>query len=288
MGVLVFTVVLAIIFVGLVVFGLYSKKYKKPGLFSALGVFVLTTVMLFFSSLTTVQANTVGIEQVLGNPVGTLGAGPHFLTPWASVDDFSTQMQTDDLSVDQNQFKFKLGAAGGVELTVNWRVDASQAVRLWRQYSDLQNVQDKLITPRVKKATNEAFSAYLSEDAVGSIPQITQSIAKTLQESLANDGVTIDPQNISVKNFVLSPNAQNRVDSLVGANTDIQKATLEQRKATIDAATNQIRQQSSTPQALANRCLDIVQAWEVSKQGPMPATLNCSNVASSVLVQQAK
>lgn len=288
MGILALTIVLGIIFLGALVYAFISKEYKAEGFIGAGVIFVITAALLFFSSLTTVQANTVGIEQVLGNPVGTLNPGPHFLTPWASVDDFSTQMQTDDLTVEENQFKFKLGAAGGVELTVNWRVDAGQAVRLWRQYSDLQNVQDKLITPRVKKATNEAFSSYLPEDAVGSIPQITQSIAKTLQDSLANDGVTIDPQNISVKNFVLSSNAQSRVDSLVGANTDIQKATLEQKKATIDAATNQIRQQSSTPQALANRCLDIVQAWEVSKQGPMPATLNCSNVASSVLVQQAK
>lgn len=67
-------------------------------------------------------------------------------------------------------------------------------------------------------------------------------------------------------------------------------ARAEQERARIDNETAKLREQSGALSPAANQrfCLDIVNAWDVSKNGPLPATFNCGMGNSAGVLVGAK
>src|SRR5690606_14567337 len=68
------------------------------------------------------------------------------------------------------------------------------------------------------------------------------------------------------------------VDRLFTTQQDIKRAQNEQRRAEIDAETVRIREAEGalSPSANQRYCLEIVNAWDVAQNGPLPATFNCA------------
>lgn len=115
----------------------------------------------FFSSFTTVDANTVGIVTAYGQPVGTVDSGPHMLAPWDSVDPFTTRVQVTDRkagpegdtpTADCVQVNLKSGAQACADMTIRYVINSSDAVDLWKRYGDFDTVRDKLL----RSATDNA------------------------------------------------------------------------------------------------------------------------------------
>lgn len=242
---------------------------------------VLGVIISLVSSFNSVQSRSVGIVTSFNKPVAVVGPGPHWLAPWEDVESFTLKQQTFHPRV---AFKFNGGAAGSVDMTVSFNVDQKNAVELWQQWTTIDNVRNSVVLPRVENAVNQVMANYSPEDAVGHQAQIGKQVAAILQNSLAGDGVDVNRENIVVKNVNLSSNAQARVDSLVTANTNLQKASIAQKQAKIDAQTADIRKASATPQTVEQTCLDIVKDWDVKTQGPMPATFNCVGSSAGVVV----
>jgi regulator of protease activity HflC (stomatin/prohibitin superfamily) len=253
---------------------------KVIGGFVAL-VALVVSILLIMSSAT-IGARSVGVETRFGKYVSTVDSGHHWLNPFSSVEEFSTLTQSlhlDGAEGDDHGQKtnvaFKGGASGNASVTVRWRITDDGVSKLWHDYKTFENVRDNLVTSDAQNSIRTEFSNYTPTDAIdgNNLNTIMENVQGELGKKLKAYGITVD--SIQVTNVALGKQAQASLDRIVQANADIQRAQAEQQKATIEAQTATIRQQSQTPESLLRYCLDVVNAWDAAKNGPLPATFNC-------------
>lgn len=257
-------------------------------------VAVVLGITLIMSS-TTIGARSVGVETRFGKYVSTQQSGHHWLNPFSTVEEFSTLTQNlhldgskDDNHGPKTAVAFNGGAAGSVEVTVRWRITDDGVGKLWHDYKTFENVRDNLVTADAQNSIRTQFSNYTPVDAIdgNNLNKIMKAIQGDLGDKLKNYGVTVD--SIQVTNVALGQQAQASLDRIVQANADVQRAQAEQQRATIEAQTAQIRQQTLTPEAITRYCLEVANAWDAGKNGPLPATFNCGLGGSATTLIGAK
>lgn len=251
---------------------------KKAGFVSAIAAVLAAVIVTIFFSATVVGARSVGVETAFGKYRGTLTSGLNWTAPWASVEQFSTRVQFLDIDGDNAApITFDGGGGGAVEATPRWRIDEQGAEVLWQKYKTFENVRDQLVLPSVKEALRVEFGKYPPNEARDgkNLRVITENVLNDLNAQLKDDGVVFD--SLSIKNIKLDAKAQESLDKIVTANNDIQRAEAERTRAKIDAETAKIRNAEGVlePGALARYCLEVMNAWDVNKNGPLPATFNC-------------
>lgn len=266
----------AIVFLGFLAVAVFDKD---PGaLAGAVASFVVGAIIFVLFSITTVDARSVAIQTSFGQYQSTLDNGLHFVAPWSSTEEFSTQVQDLDLEVPVS---FDGGSSGTVNITVLWAIDADDAQELWQDWKTFDRVRDRLVKPAGQTAIAAAFSGYSPEDARngGNRDDIQTIVFDSLEANLNGRGVDVD--SIQITNVTLGDRAQNSVDRIAEAAANTQRAIEEQERASIEAETARIRQETLTPEALTRYCLEVLNSWSVGNNGEIPATLNCNLVGGS-------
>jgi len=265
----------------------------RPARFTAAALAFLFILLTIAFSATTVGARAVGVETAFGRYQNTLQSGLQFTEPWASVEEFSTQIQPLDLDGKEQSVNvnFAGGGQGNVDATVRWYIDTDNAKTLWEKYKTFDNVRDQLVASSAKDSFRVVLGKYTPNDARAgeNLRPITEQVRADLSETLARYGVKVD--SISVKRVSLDDATQRSLEKIVVANNDVERARSEQERAKIDAATAKIRQDggSLTGPALIRQCLDVTNAWDAGRNGPLPAGWSClGGGANSVLLQQSQ
>ncbi|GHF94466.1 SPFH domain-containing protein [Streptomyces hydrogenans] len=259
-----------------------------PGLkWASVGLVTVLVIVSVGMSITTVGARSVGIQTAFGKYSATLSNGLQFVAPWSNVEEFSTQVQYLDLDGQEAvPVTFKGGGGGGVNATPRWRIDADGAEELWKKYRTFESVKTKLVNSAAKDSVRVVLSQYTPNEARAgeNLRKIADQIQDDLAESLADDGVIID--SISVKGISLDQRSQESLDKIVTANNNIERAKAERERARIDGETAKIRKAegSLTPEALTRYCLEVVNNWNVDRNGSMPAGFTCLGVAAPFTV----
>lgn len=287
--------VIAIVFIGgalTYVFGPGSKtidngRYgtksvpgvKGPAAAIAAGSLAMLVLLTLLCSATTVGARSVGIQTAFGRYQDTLSSGFQFTAPWSSVEEFSTNIQPLDLEGKDNNvpLNFEGGGRGTLDATVRWRIDAPAAENLWKKYKTFDNVRDQLVRSSAKDSFRVIVGTYAPNEARAgeNLRPITEAVQNDLASTLKDDGIVID--SISVKGISVDEATQRSLERVVTANNDIERAKAERERAKIDAETASLRQKggSLTGPALARYCLEVMNNWDVAKNGNLPATFNC-------------
>lgn len=243
---------------------------------------LLALYLLFLALMSTTQvgARSIGIQTAFGKYQDTLSSGLQVKQPWSSVEQFSTRIQAMDLQEEEVvAVNFLGGGRGNVRAQVRWSITNSErAEDLWRKYQNFDNVRDQLVKNSAKDSFRVVFGKYTPVDARAgeNLRPITEAVQADLQANLEDDGVSVD--SISVQSIALDETTQKAIEATVTANQDIERAKAERDRARIDGETAQIRQREGalTGPALQRYCLDLVNKWDVAKNGPLPATFNCS------------
>lgn len=245
---------------------------------------LLLGIVTVFMSATTVGAKSVAIETSFGKYRGTLQSGLNWTAPWASVQQFSTQLQTNKLQPNGDagpvEIAFKGASSGSADITVRWAITDSGAEALWRNFQTFDHVRDNLVESEVRNSVRDVFSNYAPQDAIDgqNLTAIDNSVKQSLSNVLEGRGIRVD--SVNVTNIDLGAQAQQSINRIVSANANTQTAEANLNTAKVEAQTAQIQAQTQTPDTLLRHCLDIVEQWDASKQGPIPATFNC-NIAGA-------
>jgi regulator of protease activity HflC (stomatin/prohibitin superfamily) len=253
--------------------------------------FVALLVWTVAMSATTVSARAVGIQTAFGRYQSTLSAGFHWTAPWSGVEEFSTQVQYLELNTDDHvDVNYKGGGKGVVDATIRWRIDEENAQALWRKYREFDKVRDQLVKSSARDSIRVVIGSYVPNDARAgdNLRPITASVQADLQKNLTDDGVTID--SVSVTGVFLDDSTQKSLEKVIAAQNDIERAKADQERSKIDAQTAKIREQSGSlsPGALQRYCLEVTNAWDNAKNGPLPATWNCLGGGSTPIVVGGK
>lgn len=276
------TIILAIAFVVSVGFAFVSTGGKI-----AAGAVVMLWLLVFgICSATTVPARNVGIQTGFGKYQDTLDNGFHWTSPTSSVESFSTQIQTlyldggednEDNVVHVNRVgvTYKGGGQGSIAATVSWKISDKQAKALWERYKSFERVQRELVKASSEAAIRDAANDYAAADAQANDQNMATKAKDLIAAEFVKYGVDVD--TVRVTNVGLDEKTQESIQKVVVAQQDLARAELERQKAETEAKTAAIREKSGilTEQANKRFCLDVTNAWDQNKNGPLPAGWNC-------------
>ena len=275
--------VLILALIGALVGWASTRKSIDPSheLLPAAGVLagLLGAVTLVFS-ITIVDARAVGIQTSFGRYADTLTNGFHLVAPWSSVEEFTTIVQTADLEGEQGvPVTFAGGGSGKVNATFRWQItdngSATGAQALWQKYRDFDNAQKTLVDREGRDAVLNVANDFTPNDARTKQDVIGGQVKARLTERLAGYGITID--SVSILSMGLVARTQASLDKIVAAQNDVERAKADNQRAKDDAETVKLREAAGALSLPANirYCLDVVNSWDVAKNGPLPATFSC-------------
>lgn len=277
-----FFVLVALVSLGV---GLSAKNERgvRKGAYGVTAAMVLLLVIVTaFNSVTKVDARNVGIQTAFGRYQGQLDNGLQIIAPWSEHEDFSTMIQYLDLDGDKwadgAPVTFAGGGRGVVYATPRWYIDKEDAGELWKKYKTLDNVSERLVRSSVKDSFRAVMTEYTPNDARANVREITQKVEADLTQTLQDDGIKIS--SISIRDIQLDDRTQASLDKIVQANNDIERAKAEQERAKIDAETLKIKQKAGnlTEGGLTDKCLTVMDKWDVKKNGNLPAGFSCNGV----------
>lgn len=310
-------IVIAVILSLVVLGGLFAAFATKTiGGFAVAGFAVVLLVLLtIFSSATKVDARAVGIVTSFGKYQSTLNSGLHWTAPWASVEQFETTLQSTDLNdldgsknsvyvafsapknVDKDgkaiadQKSVAGGGNGNINAVVRWSINPDQsedgAKALWEKYRTFERVSNELVLSASQDTIADVANDFPAGEAAVNQTGIGNEVKIRLDAALSKYGIVVD--SVSVKRVSLDPATTQSLQRIVDNINKTTAAQEEQKRAVIDNATAALRQKTGALSKAANEryCLDIVNNWDVNKNGALPATFNCglTGGTSGVLVQ---
>jgi len=308
-GIVALVLVLAILF--------STERGPAAGLLGAATLAFL--VFVGITSTTTVDARSVAIVQGFGQYKHTLGPGIHLIKPWESTEEFTTRIKDTDLNdkdggknsvyvafsapkavdaegkVISGQTDQAGGGNGNINAMIRWYINPdkgnSGARLLWEKFRTFDDVQNRLVLSESQQAVADVANDYTAGVASVNQTVIGDAITKNLQARLAKYGVVVD--SVAIKGVDLDGATKASLQRIVDNINKTQAAKEEQARAIVDNATAKLRAESGTLSAanMQRYCLDVVNNWDVSKNGPLPATFDCSlggNTNKSILVGTGK
>jgi regulator of protease activity HflC (stomatin/prohibitin superfamily) len=160
---------------------------------------VLLAVTLLFSSIYTVSEGTIGIVKRFSEAKEQVNPGLHFKVPFIDdVEEIEVRTRKNEekmLSSTKEQMPVT------VTVSVNWTVDKSAALELFRQYGGLLQFENRILDPRFRSATKDVIPQYDAERLIQDRASAIVAIEAKLIEEMAGFPVTVD--NIQIENIAL-------------------------------------------------------------------------------------
>lgn len=210
--------------------------------FGSFGIFAL---LLIWSSLTIVPANTVGIPVVFGKPKAPIQSGLHVVLPYfTNVEEFSTRVQKserllanegDTDKADCVNTKASDGARLCVDVTVRFTINKDRAGDLYRKYGSFDDVRGTLVRRVTEDSLRQVYGKYTPDDAVSGkfVSEIRGAARERLGADLADNGITLD--SVSIGDLHLDPETQKRVDAKIQARQEAETAIIVKGKTITEA-----------------------------------------------------
>jgi regulator of protease activity HflC (stomatin/prohibitin superfamily) len=244
-----------------------------------LGILPLILVVLL-SSFTVIPVNTVGIKfnQFTGVSEDVLSEGLKFKTPFDTVYKISTEVQTKTVANVAGQTK----DAQYITMTmdIKYRVSPVSAFEVFKQFKNLDNVNESLLAPLVQRAIEEVTTKYNVIDILGEERNnIYTQIEKVLSEKLAASGINL------FSLVLVDTDAGNAIETAIEqeavAKKAVETAKQSQEKARIESETKVIQAEAAAQvkiveaqaEADANKLLSNSITPQILQQMEMEARL---------------
>lgn len=221
-----------------------------PGLL-ALAVALLGAVTLTTSTvLFTVPANHVGVEVLFGKPRTTHTEGLHFKVPFASVANIAGLQQESTYSAVPSEGEVSTAdaveavtqdnAVVDVDASILWNLDTSNAIEIYREYRELDQVRLRLLRPVSRDVIRDCVAQYPFEEARTSQRSAIASCAEAaIAEQTEPKGVIINA--VQIRNMkAQSSDLQASIDRKLSAEQAAREAEFRRDQAKVDAETARI------------------------------------------------
>ena len=279
---------------------------ERGGFVGALGALVLVfLVATLVMSITTVDARSVAIVQGFGRYKDTIGPGIQLIKPWESTEEFTTRLQDVDLN-DKDGSKNSVyvafsapkevtdskdtqsvagGGNGNISAIVRWGINPNQgnsgAKALWEKFKNYDEVESRLVLSESQQAVVDVANDYPADYASVNQQALGDRVKDNLIQRLSKYGIIVD--SVAIKGVDLDGPTKASLQRIQDNYQKTRAAVQEQERAKIDNATAKLRAESGVLSAanMQRYCLDVVNNWDAGKNGPLPATFDCSLGGSS-------
>ena len=156
-------------------------------------------VIIFFSSVYTVNEGHIGIVKRFSEAKEQVNPGLHFKVP------FIDSVEEIEVRTRKNEEKMASSTKEQMPVTiivsVNWTVDKTAALELFRQYGGLTQFENRILDPRFRSATKDVIPRYDAERLIQDRASAIQAIEANFIEEMKDFPVTVD--NIQIENIQL-------------------------------------------------------------------------------------
>ena len=267
-----------LITLGVGIFLLQDGHYaKRIGVFTLIG----GVVILFFSCMTSVPAQSVGVVTSFGKPITTFDPGLHWKSPWMRVIDMDGKIQIDDnLGEHRTEIRLANGSNAFVQNALRWKIKQDQADDLWRDYREFNRISTGLVDQELADALNVAFSNYdpisaaqIQTDPKKPVPAQKgyDEIAEQIKNRLITRLPQIDIVSVIIPKVDFDEHTQARIDSYQQEKVNTKIATQRVATAEQDKLAAQKLSQGYDQDSLIARCQDMVKAVN----GNVPIGFSC-------------
>lgn len=252
----------------------------KLGISGLLGAAVLIGGFL---SVYTVEEGHTGIVKRFGEAIKSTSPGVHMKMP---IIDSVTEME-----VRTRKYQLKMTASttgktegGLVELqmpstviiSANWNIPKESALEIYKVYGGLEQYEDRILDPRVIRATKQIFAKHSIESIIGSREIVRNEIASTLEEAL--EGKLAKMSDINIEDVQFGKKIRDAIENKQTAKLDFEAEQYNLDKQNLEA-------QRSVNTAVANASSidknSIAKAAAIQREGEAEA--NSMKAKASVL-----
>ena len=271
-----------------------DRQIAKVAMYVILGLGFLSLVA---SSLTIVGTRRIGVVTEFGKPVDTLSNGIHFKMPWQKVPELDASIQTDshigNSEGDENPCTdIRIGneSTACVDNTVRWRLIEAEGDLLYRDYRNMDNIRESLVTRELNAALNRVLGDFnpldaVSEDgsaATANLDDLAIEVTEAMRDRVEG---RVEVLSITLPLIRYDGGTQDRLNAYQAeiANTRIAQQRSETAAAQARANEALAESVSNDPNVLVSRCFDTL-ADMVEAAQPVPAGFSCWPGSQSALV----
>jgi regulator of protease activity HflC (stomatin/prohibitin superfamily) len=176
--------------------GAQEFRVKNILLDSTLGLMFLSFIL---GSIYTVEEGHVGVVKRFNEARLQVGPGLHFKMP------FIDSIEEIEVRTRKNEEKMFSSTSEQMPVTVvvsvNWTVDKSAAIDLFKQYGGLAQFESRILDPRFRSSTKNVIPKYTAEQLIQDRSAAILGIEANLTDEIKGFPVAID--NIQIENIVL-------------------------------------------------------------------------------------
>jgi regulator of protease activity HflC (stomatin/prohibitin superfamily) len=193
------TIILVMIIVGLAIARqVVPDQRARFGFLVGQGFCVfLIAAFTLFECVTQINVGHVGVVKSFGQISGTLGPGVQFKAPWQTVDDFTTQVQSQPF--DNITSFSRETQATSIDLTLNYSINPKDVTTLARNVGT--GWFDKLVPNRLFQAVKDETVKYNAVDIAPNREPLRKAIIERLQSSLDPYSITVNDVNLTNISF---------------------------------------------------------------------------------------
>ena len=162
-------------------------------------IFVVVSIILLMGSIYTVNEGHIGIVKRFSEAKKQVNPGLHFKVPFIdSVEEIEVRTRKNEEKMASST---KEQMPVTVSVSVNWTVDKTAALELFRQYGGLTQFESRILDPRFRSATKDVIPQFDAEKLIQDRASAIQAIEANLIEEMKDFPVTVD--NIQIENIQL-------------------------------------------------------------------------------------
>jgi regulator of protease activity HflC (stomatin/prohibitin superfamily) len=160
---------------------------------------IAVAITLLFSSVYTVNEGHIGIVKRFSEAKEQVNPGLHFKVPFIdSVEEIEVRTRKNEEKMASST---KEQMPVTIVVSVNWTVDKTAALELFRQYGGLTQFENRILDPRFRSATKDVIPRYDAEKLIQDRASAIQAIELNFIEEMKDFPVTVD--NIQIENIKL-------------------------------------------------------------------------------------
>ena len=223
---------------------------KNVKIATTAGVVVLSLLLVRGLAVKRIPANTVGVKVSAFNGAQktTLQTGYHFKIPFVDkIYTLPTSVQTKTMEKLTTQTKD--GQWLNTNIDVKYKINKEEAMTVFSNYTDLENVNNNVISPAVQRAIESVTGDYDIYDILGAKrTEVYEAIDKALKEKF-------ESYNLEFVSFTITDqDAGDEIEAAIKNESvkqkEIDTAKQEQEKSKVEAETKKVQAQAEADTAI--------------------------------------
>lgn len=240
------------------------------------GLIALLVLLLFFSSVTTVESGYRGVLLQLGAVKPTiLTEGFHFKVPFIqSVQPMEVRVQKEESSQSAASKDLQIVTT---KVAVNYSVDPMAVNKLYQEIG--LDYRSRIVDPAIAESLKAVTAQYTAEELISKRPAVSEQVKEMLAKKLTKYYMKLE--DINIKEFAFSEEFNKAIEAkqtaeqnALKANRDLERVKIEAEQqitqASAEAKSLKLKKQEVTPELVQLKQIEVQEKALEKWDGHLP------------------